>query len=140
MTTQTIEQILTRQNRELREQIAERDEEIRQLKSLIGRSAPDMAWAHDVLTAQQVRMLECLYSRKSASYQFIMDWLYGSSLDAPNPDILKAFACHIRNRMRAAFPGAPQLIKTMWGHGYALTDEGRDFIDARLDAATKSVA
>lgn len=138
--SQTIEQILTRQNKELREQVAELNEEIRRLNDLLGRSPLTLQFAHQMgIPPLCVKLLDLLTKKELVSKDAAMSWLYGHMPDAPDEKIIDVLICKIRKPFRTHMPEGIDFISTHWGRGYALTRQGRELIEA-LDAAAKSVA
>ena len=75
------------------------------------------------------RMLAYLYKRKTliTKAQF-MNLLYEHPDDAPEPKIIDVQVCKLRNKI------GKTAIATHWGHGYQLTEQGREACD-RVAAA-----
>lgn len=125
MTTQTIEQILTRQNKELREQIETLQEEIRQLKLML---APDVMMPAGLpnFTPRETEIMRMLLARDKVRQSALKTLIPNYIDDADN--YLKVYICKIRNKITPAGYG----IRNFKGEAYALIYP--------LDAATKSVA
>jgi two-component system, cell cycle response regulator CtrA len=75
------------------------------------------------LTAKEYAILELLVVRKSAilTKEIFLSHLYGG-IDEPEPKIIDVFICKLRRKLADA--GANELIKTVWGRGYTISEPG----------------
>jgi two-component system cell cycle response regulator CtrA len=83
-----------------------------------------VATVHDkevALTAKEYGILELLVARKSAilTKEVFLSHLYGG-IDEPEPKIIDVFICKLRRKLAEA--GAEELVKTVWGHGYTISE------------------
>jgi two-component system cell cycle response regulator CtrA len=74
------------------------------------------------LTAKEYQILELLTLRTGTTMtkEMILNHLYDGS-DDPNIKIIDVFICKLRKKLADASAGE-HYIKTIWGHGYTLSD------------------
>lgn len=74
------------------------------------------------LTAKEYAMLELLALRQgmTVTKDMFLNHIYGG-MDEPQAKIIDVFLCKLRNKLRPF--KAEQLLQTVWGRGYTLTDE-----------------
>jgi DNA-binding response OmpR family regulator len=130
----TIE-LLQRQNRELREQLEERDETIRQLREAASSGIAIPEWMPH-LTATERLMLAIFADGKVHSRENVMDRLYGDRTEAPISKIVDVYIIRLRRKLA---PLGIQ-IETLWGQGWRLTPESIALMRAEATHNTNSVS
>jgi two-component system cell cycle response regulator CtrA len=73
------------------------------------------------VTRREFDVLETLMLRRGAVLpkDLLMDRLYGDE-DGPDQRILDVYICKLRRKLAAA--GGAEIVRTVWGHGYALEE------------------
>jgi two-component system, cell cycle response regulator CtrA len=73
------------------------------------------------LTGKEYNILQLLTLRKGMvlSKEVFLNHLYGG-IDEPEPKIIDVFICKLRKKLASA--GSENLIRTVWGQGYVLSD------------------
>ena len=96
--------------------------------------------AHLPITRAQARYLVAFYVRDLASRDYLYEAIYGLRENAPEPRIVDVQVCLLRQRMKRTSAPDP-FIRTIWGSGYALTPEGRAWLEANIpELFTKGAA
>lgn len=125
---ETIVEILTRQNKQLREKVAELEETIRQMHEL-QRGAGDLPTWLPHLTRTQESFLRALRDSRQevASRDYLMQAIYEAKYENVTPDvkIIDVMICKLRRKLR----GTGVEILTNWGRGYHLTAETKALLN-----------
>lgn len=126
--TDSIIDILKRENEELREQNA-------YLKRCMG--GFDTSFVMFGFTGSEYRVFAALMEREALSKDQILAISYADRLDAdlPEPKIVDVFVCKIRKKLR---PFDVE-IRTIWGRGYSITAEMKAAVRA-LSGQTSDLA
>jgi DNA-binding response OmpR family regulator len=95
------------------------------------RFSPPKVWG---LTGHEMDTLNALLSaRDTASKPAIMDYVYGVGR-GPEIKIIDVFVCKLRKKLAPHFDPATlnhlELIETVWGKGYRISDEAKALIRA----------
>jgi hypothetical protein len=121
----------------IRDLVDERDElleRVRQLKTML---AGDDDWIPPKwrLTRREERVLAAMAARPGVrTTEHILDAIYGDSPNGPplsDYKIVQVFVCHMRPKLRAH----GIFIRTCWGRGYYLDDEGHERVAALKERA-----
>ncbi|MEX0684024.1 MAG: winged helix-turn-helix domain-containing protein [Dehalococcoidia bacterium] len=112
-------ELLQRQNKELREQLEERDETIRQLQERANDKKPTLPSWIPHLTGTERQLLLALSDGRLRSKASIMNELYGLDPNPPNEKIIDVMIHKVRRKLR----NTSIQIETVWGHGHKLTPE-----------------
>lgn len=118
--------LLQKQNAQLRDQLSERDEEIRQLRAELAGPRLLPGWL-PYLTGKEQQFLRALASREFLSKEAILIAVYGSTDDAPDVKIVDVFVCKLRRKLATY----DITIETVWGKGYRLSRESRQALLAK---------
>lgn len=117
---------------ELRQQLARRDEEIKNLREIIQHIRKSLDEEVDglefgrVLTRTERMTLAILIRRKRVTRDQIHSVLYSDDPDGgPGPKVIDVFMSHIRRKLRPL----GIVIETIYGVGFQLSDASRDLID-----------
>lgn len=127
--SEPIVEILQRQNKQLRERVAELDEEIRQLReSHFAPVAPLPSWLPR-LTRTEERVLVALRDSRAdfCSKDWLMQAIYESTEYDKEPPDIKIIDVWM-HKLRTRLSGTPIEIITGWGRGYALTDKSKELL------------
>lgn len=76
------------------------------------------------LTGKEFEILQLLMLRRNMimTKEAILTHIYGG-LDEPEIKIIDVFVCKLRSKLKKA--GLPEIISTVWGRGYTVTDNDR---------------
>lgn len=88
-------------------------------------------WPALGIPPQHERLLRVLYKRPVATKEMLYHALYWDrpDCDLPSEKIIDVQICKLRQRLPQAG------VETVWGRGYRLSDEGRAWLEARIEQA-----
>ena len=72
------------------------------------------------LSHKESKLMEALSSGRPATFDFILSSMYGDSPPKSDCEMLGAFVWRIRRKMKAA--GWPDMVATIWGIGFVLSE------------------
>ena len=114
--------------------LAERDEEIVQLRAQLGMDFhTPMEWG---LTGAEQRLFGVLMARATATKEQLMAGVYAGRMDQAEIKIIDVFVCKARKKL--AVVGIT--ISTIWGQGYMLPPESKALAKALIVEAGLAVA
>lgn len=112
----------------------ERDHYMRELGLTRGQEAEDRMGGRLGLTGREQQLLGVLHARQGrcVTKVALMEAMY-NGMDEPELKIIDVFVCKIRKKLRAHSDA--EVIETIWGRGYQLTDAGVALVEQALMVA-----
>lgn len=136
---ESIVELLTRQNKALRERVSELEETIIQLREANGGPVSYLPTWLPHLTPMQERLMIALRDTRQriTSRDVLFDAICGRrESEPPDPKIIDVQIC----KLRRIFADTPVKITTHWGRGYSISDEAKDLLAGVSAPLTVGVA